>query len=333
MRSSISLLIVAGLSVLMTRLACAEDSYNPDAGKTDFSSLETTWHDPARNRDVPVKIYYPVPIKDKLPVIIFSHGLGGSRTGYSYVGKYWAAHGYVSVHLTHPGSDTDAVTANGMANLKQSAETIATTPMIAVGRCKDVSFAIDQLASVNTEEKSPLKDHLDLTRIGMAGHSFGGNTTMLIAGELTRTGHTFADSRIKCAIAMSPPIATPEASWDKTYANIKIPLFVMTGTLDDSPVGETQAAQRRVPFDHVVNDPAFLITFDGGDHMLFSGRRIGPQQDNDDRNHLLIQQGTTAFWDAYLRENEAAKKWFTGNGYKTLVGDAGKFEEKNLTAK
>ena len=43
------------------------------------------------------------------PVIIFSHGLGGSRDGYEYLGRHWASHGYVSVHSTHIGSDTSAL--------------------------------------------------------------------------------------------------------------------------------------------------------------------------------------------------------------------------------
>src|ERR1700685_27170 len=82
----------------------ADTAYNPDANKLDITTFETTWHDADRNRDVPVKIYYPTTAPaaaGKLPIIIFSHGLGGSREGYSYLGKYWASHGYISVHLTH----------------------------------------------------------------------------------------------------------------------------------------------------------------------------------------------------------------------------------------
>src|ERR1700744_4715141 len=63
------------------------------------------WFDARRQRAVPVKIYYPRTGAGPFPVIIFSHGLGGSREGYEYLGQYWAAHGYVSVHVQHPGSD------------------------------------------------------------------------------------------------------------------------------------------------------------------------------------------------------------------------------------
>jgi predicted dienelactone hydrolase len=311
----------------LSGIALGQVVYNPDANKVDITSLETTWHDDARNRDVPVKIYYPTAGKDRLPIIIFSHGLGGSREGYSYVGKYWASHGYVSVHLTHVGSDTAAILANGFTAMEKTELAIVSDPINAVDRCGDVSFAIDQLTDADTDDKSPLKDRLDLKHIGMAGHSFGGNTTMLIAGEQTISGNSFADKRISCAIAMSPPIAVPKPRWNQVYADVKIPLFVMTGTLDDSPIGETKAADRRVPFDHVKNIPAYLLTLTGGDHMVFSGQRRGGFKSTDDHFHQLIQQGSVAFWDAYLRGNDSAKKWLKED-FAKLVDKDGVFELK-----
>jgi dienelactone hydrolase len=311
--------------------AAANADYDPDASnKTAYTSSEITWHDGDRNRDVPVKIYYPTDAKGPMPIIIFSHGLGGSRTGYAYLGQYWASHGYVAVHLTHEGSDTAAVVAGGLANVKQTELAIATDPMNAVDRCRDVSFAIDKLKAVNRDEKSPMVGKLDLDKIGLAGHSFGANTTMLISGEMTKSGKTvLADDRVKCSIAMSPPVATPKPMWDKVYAPVHIPLFVMTGTLDDSPIGESKAIDRRVPFDHVQGIPAYLITFAGGDHMLFSGRETPNRPATDERYHKLILQGSIAFWDAYLRDDEAAKKWLGEGGYEKSVGDAGKVEVRN----
>ena len=40
-----------------------------------------------------------------VPVILFSHGLGGNREGSKFLGEHWAARGYVAVFLQHPGSD------------------------------------------------------------------------------------------------------------------------------------------------------------------------------------------------------------------------------------
>jgi predicted dienelactone hydrolase len=318
--------ILAGLVAISCGISRA--AYDPDSPGHEVATFDAIWKDGARNREVPFRIYYPKAAATKLPVIIFSHGLGGSRDGYAYLGKYWAAHGFISVHLTHHGSDTEALLGDGMDNLRQRAQNLAMDPMNAVNRCKDVSFAIDELNDANENEKSPLKGMIDLSRIGMAGHSFGANTTMLIAGEMTRTGKSFADNRVKCAIALSPPVAVPKSMYDKAYSAVNIPLFVITGTRDDSPVGETMAADRRVPFDHVQNIPAFLITFDGATHMVFAGPRRAASP-ADARIQKLVQQGTTAFWDAYLRGDESAKTWLKDGGYAKLVGSAGVLEQKS----
>jgi len=63
------------------------------------------WHDAARSRDLPVKLYFPIEGAGPFPVIIFSHGVGGSREAFTYLGETWASHGYVAVFLQHPGTD------------------------------------------------------------------------------------------------------------------------------------------------------------------------------------------------------------------------------------
>ena len=45
------------------------------------------WHDSKRDRDVPVKIYSPKSGSGPFPVIIFSHGLGGTCETYSDLGR------------------------------------------------------------------------------------------------------------------------------------------------------------------------------------------------------------------------------------------------------
>jgi predicted dienelactone hydrolase len=324
--------LFAGFGVLMLFAAVTAiqaDDRPGTAKPAEIATTEAVWHDDTRQRDVPVKIYYPKILDGKLPVVIFSHGLGGSREGYSYLGKYWAARGYVVVHLTHKGSDTEALLADGRDAMQQTMRKIVAEPMNAVDRYADVSFAIDRLTELNDDSESVLHDKLDLDKIAVAGHSFGGNTTMVIAGQMVGRGKSFADKRVKCVIAMSAPPAR-QADLDAAYASITMPVFSLTGTEDNSPIGETKAADRRVGFDHLAHAPAFLLTFDGGDHMLFSGRAGPARPATDERYHQLIQEGTTAFLDAYLKGDDDAKKWFADGGYEKAVGDAGKFEAKGL---
>ena len=157
------------------------------------------WSDAKRNRSVPAKIYYPKG-DGPFPIIVFSHGLGGTREGYEYLGTYWSAHGYVSVHLQHIGSDDSVWRGGGMQAMARAAN-----GKNSLDRAADVSFAIDQLETLNKDADFPLRGKLDLQKIGMAGHSFGANTTLLVSGLKLPLVNSLADPRIKCSVAMSAP--------------------------------------------------------------------------------------------------------------------------------
>ena len=43
--------------------------------------------------------------KGLLPVVLFSHGLGGSQNGYKYLRTCWTGRGYATIFLQHPDSD------------------------------------------------------------------------------------------------------------------------------------------------------------------------------------------------------------------------------------
>ena len=67
--------------------------------------LELVVSDSGRKRELPIRVYLPAETTASA-VVLFSHGLGGSREGGTYLGNHWAARGYVCVFLQHPGSDT-----------------------------------------------------------------------------------------------------------------------------------------------------------------------------------------------------------------------------------
>ncbi|HZV36788.1 MAG TPA: hypothetical protein VFB72_19580 [Verrucomicrobiae bacterium] len=297
----------------------------------EVSILRLEWVDSKRNRKVPVKIYFPKKSDKPLPVIIFSHGLGGTREGYEYLGKYWAGHGYVSVHLQHIGSDDAVWREAPSGEFMPAMRRAASNPDNFVNRPLDVSFAIDQLAKLNEEDAS-LKHRLDLDRIGLAGHSFGAYTTLAAAGEVfvTSYGTEFSarEPRIKAAIAMSAP-AQKNKDYDLVFSKIKIPIFHMTGTLDDSPIGDTKAADRRIPFDHINGADQYLLIFNGGDHMVFSGRpRDWGNGEKDAEFQKDVCICSTAFWDAYLKNETDAKAWLTDGGAQKVLKEDGTFTEK-----
>lgn len=303
--------------------------YAPDRAPLPTRSSRLEWNDDARNRSVPVKIYSPASGNGPFPVILFSHGLGGSREGYEFVGRQWAANGYVVVHLQHKGSD-DKVW-RGAANPAEALKRAANAEN-SFARARDVSFVIDQLVRLNDQPE--WKGKLDLAYIGMSGHSFGGQTTMLIAGEKLggNAGEMLlgklVDPRVKAALPMSPATPRDHDKLDEAFGSITIPVFEMTGTLDVSPLGETTAADRRIPFDHMNDHAAYLLTLTDGDHMVFSGRARGQVKPTDARHQEIIRISSTAFWDAYLKDDAQAKAWLKDGAFKTSLASDGVFEQK-----
>jgi predicted dienelactone hydrolase len=206
----------------------------------------------------------------------------------------------------------------------------AADPRNALDRVKDVTFAIDQLTALNTAD-GPLKGRLDLQHLGMAGHSFGGWTTVAVCGEVFSPGGrdlSGVDPRITCGIAMSAPVPR-NIDLDKALGSIKIPMLHLTGLLDDSPVGDTKASERRQNYDHIKAPDQTLVIFKEADHMVFAQpTRPGARHDSDERIHDLLRQCTTAFWDAHLRGDAAAQAFLTGGGFAGQMGGDGTFEHK-----
>lgn len=292
------------------------------------------WRDEKRDRVVPVKIYFPKDATTPLPVIIFSHGLGGSREGYAYLGRHWAGCGYVSVHLQHAGSDSavwkDVPAAERGSALQKAGMGLASS----MNRPRDVSFAIDELERLQASDTFVLHGRLDLKRIGVSGHSFGGWTTLASAGQTFITPlkkANFGDPRIIAGIQMSAPANRVRTNLDESYGTITIPLMHLSGTKDVVPLfPDTTAEDRRIPFDHMAHSETCFVNFKNGDHMIFSGapRPNETERAQDAIFQKLICAGTTAFWDAYLRANSEAKSWLLGDGYAKQLGDNATFEHK-----
>jgi predicted dienelactone hydrolase len=319
-------LALALLALAVSSPAVAPHPYKQDAGPFAVAVTRYDWVDAVRNnRPVPVKIYAPEKGAGPFPVIVFSHGLGGTREAYEYLGRHWASHGYVVAHVQHEGSDDQVW--KGKEHPGVALAEAARDVRAAVARPLDVKFALDQLTALN-HQPGPFQNRLDLNAAGIAGHSFGGWTTLAVAGQVFRTG-SLADPRFKAGIAMSAAVEQRRDP-DKSYGSIRIPLLHMTGTLDDSPIGETKATERRIPFDHIHGADQYQVIFAGGDHMVFAGQRLrGAASGKDPLFHDLILQSTTAFWDAYLKNDAAAKAWLAKGEFRDEMGKNGTLEVKS----
>jgi len=300
-----------------------------EPGQLEVGVMVCDWTDAKRDRAVPARIYYPKNAAGPFPLVIFSHGVGGTRDGYEYLGRHWASHGYVCVHVQHKGSDDEVW--RGKGNPIESMRKATLDYRNGISRPKDVTFAIDQMEKLNADDPA-LKGRVDVKRIGVAGHSFGAYTTLASAGQVFSgplgIKVSFADPRVKAAIPMSAPFNKGQDP-KKCFAKFATPCLHMTGTLDVSPIADTTVEQRRIPYDNIAGADQYLITFAGGDHMIFSGRGANrPAAAKDAEFQRLICASSAAFWDAYLKNDANAKAWLADGQFEKLLGKDGTFENK-----
>jgi predicted dienelactone hydrolase len=260
----------------------------------------------------------------KCPIVLLSHGLGGSREGFPYLGQYWSKHGYIVIAMQHPDSDVNAIQ-------RRPGKTVAEVMSEAVhaenaqARVDDVKFVLDELERRSATD-TKLKGRLDLDNIAIGGHSFGAHTTLSVVGRFPFV----PEPRIKSAIAMSPA-HTVGVQPGGEYRNVKVPVFHLTGTKDFSPIRpETKPEDRRIPFDNIGASGQYLVIFKDGDHMLFSGhaRPFGLNRMERDCQPM-IQEMTLKFLDATLRKDADAEKWLTGSACTELLGGRATFEKKH----
>ena len=295
------------------------------ATATPPSHLDLTVHAAARDRDIPLRVYLPTNTAPA-PVILFSHGLGGSRTGSAFLGEHWAARGYVAVFLQHPGSD-DSVWKNEPAQNRMQGLKQAASLDNFLHRVKDVPAALNQLELWNAGETNPLARRLDLKKVGMSGHSFGAVTTEAVSGEtLPVGGQKFTDPRIKAAVVFSP--SAPRAGRAaKAFGAVKIPWLLMTGTKDLAPIGNADMKSRRAVYPALRGAPKYELVLHNAEHSVFTDRPLpGDREPRNPNHHRVILALSTAFWDAYLRGDAEALAWLNGSGPRSIMEPADQWQ-------
>jgi predicted dienelactone hydrolase len=320
-------------SFLLLTLATQAAGYDPL--KLSSAPLEApqnlTVQDAQRDRHLPIRIYLPA-TKLAAPVVLFSHGLGGSCQNNPYLGKHWSARGYVVVFVQHPGSDESVWRGQRPAQIPMAMKQAANLENFML-RVADIPAVLDQLTRWNADEAHALRGRFDLTRVGMSGHSFGAVTTQAVSGQsLPVGGPRFTDPRIKAAVAMSPSIpAMGNAA--QAFSSVKIPWLLMTGTKDVVRLGGISlggdAESRLGVYPALPPGDKYELVLKDGEHGAFGDRALpGEGRQQNPNHHRVILALSTAFWDAFVKGDAEAKAWLNGDGPRAVMEKDDKWQRK-----
>jgi len=224
------------------------------------------------------------------PFIVFAHGFGSTGEEYHGLLERWVAAGFVVAAPLFPLT-------NGHAAGGPDASDYQNQP-------GDVSFVITSMLQVSARS-GPLSGLVDPNRIGAAGHSLGGITTLGLAANTC-----CHDARVKAAIVFSGDSETfPHGRFDYSQAP---PLMFVHGDAD-----------ALVPYESSVDafnqarGPKGLVTVIGGGH----GSTVDPTA----HAFASIVRATTDFFDAYVVGDTAAAGKIGGDavsGATRIVFDA-----------
>lgn len=239
-----------------------------------FITQTFDWNDTARNRAVPARLYLPTgSLKDSaVPMVVFSHGIGGSKDGYSYLGRYFAAYGYASLHVQHVGSDRQIWRGNPLSIVSRLSDAAQETE--ALNRVRDVKFALDRILA------EPVGNVINPKRLVAAGHSYGANTTLLLAGakvEMRGTTVFAKDPRFSAAILISAPPFYGLGDPQKIVSGIDVPTLHITATADDIQIpGYNSGVADRLALYQATGATTqaakVLAVFKDGSHSIFTDR-------------------------------------------------------------
>lgn len=298
-----------------------------EVGRFTVETRLGEWRDDARGgRIVPWKLYLPGGLGRAAPLVVWSHGGGGTREGGRYLGEHLASHGIASLHIQHEGSDVTAFRANPRAILAGVQD-----PRLGEPRYRDVQFVVRQLRAFAAGEWRGL---IDASRLGISGHSYGAITTLISAGQrVPGFDQALSVPQFQGGFVMSP--SPPRAGYDAGatgFARMHFPLFHLTGTDDRTPAEDFPPEARRIPFDRIGNVTQYLLIINGATHMTFSGenRSVGLVRADPrlNENLPLIKAAAVAFWQAHLNGDAAARAWLERGGYAGFVGPRGTVEVK-----
>lgn len=201
-----------------------------------------------RSRSLTTDLYLPETVSNA-PLVVISHGLAGDRKGFVYIAEHLASHGFAVAGLDHPGSDR-----RQLEELLRGFNSEIAEPTEFSDRPRDISYLLDELTRLSVAN-GPFANRLDMNRVGIIGHSFGGYTALAVGGaqlnfDTLQSNCTSEDFIFNAAnpsiLLQCTALAAPE-QFSESLRDSRIQAVMALNPVGSSLFGPTGFSQLAVP--------------------------------------------------------------------------------------
>ena len=306
------------------------------------------YNNPRRTKPGNFDLYQPE--KEQAPLIVITHGLASNRQTFSYLGEHLASHGFAVAIIEHNDISLDKFGAflSGARRFPK--------PNNLINQPLDVKYVLDKLQN-ETQTNPSLKNKINLQQVGVIGQSFGGYTSLALAGgkliaepdapkcqtedyknvlldlsslakctfnEISDIDYRLKDPRVKAVIAINP---MGKIFGREGMASIDVPTMLISGTND---LMMPPMAEQIKPFTWLDRDlDKYLVLVKPATHFSFLREGLGilPVPDrvvgiSPTLAYPVVKTLSTAFFQTHLTQQSEFQDYLQGDRFNVLENDA-----------
>ena len=286
----------------------------------------------AESYNLDADIYLPEDLAKPAPLAILTHGFSSDRSHFQYLAEHLASHGYIVLVPEHIGSNSEYKEAFLRGELS-----VAVSPLEFISRPLDITHLLNAI-----ENHAAFQGLIDWSQVGILGHSFGGNTALVVSGaplnfqrisqvcqqnqpdlnvsillqcrasSLPPGEYNLRDPRIKAVVGVNP--VTSSILGPESMSQIAIPTMILGGNEDIvTPFIEEQAH----PFLWLKTEDKYLGVMVIASHNSTSSEE-GAEQLPDilkgvrpDLARSYLKAMSLAFFEVHLRDRSDYKPYLS----------------------
>ena len=210
-------------------------------------------------KDVPV-----LSTEDGFPVLVFSHGLRGMRQQNTAMVEELVSQGFVVATIDHTYGNVMTVFPDGQVEfynpdvLSGEGNPPHTNTQLVQVWADDIGFVLDELTVWNEEDGGDFNGRLDLSQVGVFGHSTGGGATVQFCGQ---------DERCQAGVGLDAWVVP--VSDEIVHVGLNQPfLFLRADKWDFDDNSENHAIAEKLHAE--ASETSYLATVDGANHYDFT---------------------------------------------------------------